>query len=94
LDLQGATIVRGLQLQYFSCFSVLLSCWGSAPRIAQVCPRFAARKRRITFGWQAALALSTQLVSPKFSKKISYCATLADLQDKLGVALDVPNFVM
>jgi hypothetical protein len=43
--------------------------------------------------FQAALALSTTLVSPKFSKKIAYCATLAELRDKLGLDLDVPNFV-
>ncbi len=43
---------------------------------------------------QAALALSTTLVSPKFSKKINYCATLAELRDKLGVQLDLPNFVV
>ena len=86
--------LQGFAVAIFQLFVVLLSCWGSAPRIARVCPCFAACRRRITFVWQAALALSTQLVSPKFSKKISYCATLADLQDKLGVALDVPNFVM
>ena len=43
---------------------------------------------------QAALALCTTLVSPKFSKKINYCATLAELRDKLGVQLDLPNFVV
>jgi hypothetical protein len=44
--------------------------------------------------WQAALALCTTLVSPKFSKKINYCSTLAELHDKLGMQLDLPNFVM
>jgi hypothetical protein len=39
------------------------------------------------------LGLSTSLVSPKFSKKINYCATVAELQAKLGVQLDVPDFV-
>jgi hypothetical protein len=44
--------------------------------------------------WQAALALCTTLVSPKFSKKINYCSTLAELHEKLGVQLDLPNFVV
>ncbi len=46
------------------------------------------------FIWQAALALCTTLVSPKFSKKINYCSTLAELHEKLGVQLDLPNFVV
>jgi hypothetical protein len=43
---------------------------------------------------QAALALSTTLVSPKFSKKINYCSNRAELQEKLGAQLDLPNFVV
>ena len=48
----------------------------------------------MTRACQAALGLSTSLVSPKFSKKINYCATVAELQAKLGVQLDVPDFVV
>jgi hypothetical protein len=46
------------------------------------------------FHFQAALALSTTLVSPKFSKKIVYCSKLDELQEKLGLQIDVPNFVV